>query len=333
MKEIIKFNEIIKGLNTKIGEYETEISKLKLKLKETQNLLEDKTRDQTLINELTQKHKEEIDKLIKEYENKIDILKKNFENEKKIINETNSKAMSTQKMEIESKFKFEISQMEMKQTEKINSLNIEINKRETTIAELKKEIDNLKAELEEKKNLLQNVDSKILASQEELEKAKKKYEDLTKQLLHEYEEKSKSLDEKTKKNIEEFKQIYLSELDKIKEEYFTTIKLLEQKNSTLQSEVDELKEYLLSRPSKDEDIEMINKLKEEIKNLEKKMSDSDSLIEQFRNELLNREETYNGYFDRKPKVGFVNPIKDKAKLSIIKKNSQNMTSTMPLIKK
>ena len=78
---------------------------------------------------------------------------------------------------------------------------------------------------------------------------------------------------------------------------------------------------------------MINKLKEEIKNLEKKMSDSDSLIEQFRNELLNREETYNGYFDRKPKVGFVNPIKDKAKISIIKKNSQNMTSTMPLIKK
>ena len=172
-----------------------------------------------------------------------------------------------------------------------------------------------------------------MASQEELEKAKKKYEDLTKQLLHEYEEKSKNLDEKTKKNIEEFKQIYLSELDKIKEEYFTTIKLLEQKNSTLQNEVDELKEYLLSRPSKDEDIEMINKLKEEIKNLEKKMSDSDSLIEQFRNELLNREETYNGYFDRKPKVGFVNPIKDKAKLSIIKKNSQNMTSTMPLIKK
>ena len=65
---------------------------------------------------------------------------------------------------------------------------------------------------------------------------------------------------------------------------------------------------------------------------EKKMADSDSLIEQFRNELLNREETYNGYFDRKPKVGYVNPIKDKNK-RIIKKVSQNMTSTMPLIKK
>ena len=35
------------------------------------------------------------------------------------------------------------------------------------------------------------------------------------------------------------------------------------------------------------------------------------LLEQFRNELINREETYNGYFDRKPKVGFIDPIKEK----------------------
>ena len=138
------------------------------------------------------------------------------------------------------------------------------------------------------------------------------------------------LDERTKKNIDEFKQLYTAELEKIKNEYFNAIHLLEEKNQTLQNEIDELKDYLLKRPSKDEDIEMINKLKEEIKNLEKKMADSDSLIEQFRNELLNREETYNGYFDRKPKVGYVNPIKDK---KVMKKGSQNMTSTMPLIKK
>ena len=41
------------------------------------------------------------------------------------------------------------------------------------------------------------------------------------------------------------------------------------------------------------------------------MADSDSLIEQFRNELINREETYNGYFGRKPEVGFMNPLKGK----------------------
>ena len=76
-------------------------------------------------------------------------------------------------------------------------------------------------------------------------------------------------------------------------------------------EIQELQDYLIKRPSKDEDIETINRLKDEIAMLEKKMADSDSLIEQFRNELLNREETYNGYFGRKPEVGFMNPLKGK----------------------
>jgi hypothetical protein len=34
-------------------------------------------------------------------------------------------------------------------------------------------------------------------------------------------------------------------------------------------------------------------------------------MEYFRNELLNREENYNGYFDKNPKVGFINPLKGK----------------------
>ena len=70
----------------------------------------------------------------------------------------------------------------------------------------------------------------------------------------------------------------------------------------MSNEVNELKDYLVKRPSNDEDIETIHYLKEEIKLVEKKMAYSDSLIKQFRNEVLNRKETFNGYFDRRPKV-------------------------------
>ena len=122
-----------------------------------------------------------------------------------------------------------------------------------------------------------------------------------------------------------FNNKYVLELEKIQKEYYEAIKILENKNISLLNEVKELQEYLIKRPSKDEDIEMINKLKEEIKLLEKKMADSDGLIEQFRNELLNREETYNGYFGRKPEVGYVNPLKNK--------NKMNTTQAMPLIRK
>ena len=65
------------------------------------------------------------------------------------------------------------------------------------------------------------------------------------------------------------------------------------------------------------------------------MEDSEQLIDQLRGELLSREQTYNGYFDRKPKVGYINPIKDKLGKTLIKKPSgqNNMINTMPLIKK
>ena len=170
-----------------------------------------------------------------------------------------------------------------------------------------------------------NFDDSISEKKNELEKAKKKYEEMMIELEKNYKKKNEELENKFKKNSEEFKQKYVLELEKIQKEYYEAIKILENKNISLLNEVKELQEYLIKRPSKDEDIEMINKLKEEIKLLEKKMADSDGLIEQFRNELLNREETYNGYFGRKPEVGYVNPLKNK--------NKMNTTQAMPLIRK
>ena len=79
----------------------------------------------------------------------------------------------------------------------------------------------------------------------------------------------------------------------------------------LTKEIEDLQGYLARRPSRDEDLEEINRLNEEIEKKEKELKESTVLLEQFRNELINREETYNGYFDRKPKVGFIDPIKEK----------------------
>ena len=106
---------------------------------------------------------------------------------------------------------------------------------------------------------------------------------------------------------------------------------MENKNGNLIKELQELQDYLIKRPSKDEDIEMINKLKDEINMLEKKMADSDSLIEQFRNELINREETYNGYFGRKPEVGVMNPLKGKEVFR--KTNTQLSNPNNPIFRK
>ena len=131
-----------------------------------------------------------------------------------------------------------------------------------------------------------------------------------------------------KKNSEDFRNQFMAQLEKIQKEYYSTIQVLENKNNNLIKEIQELQDYLIKRPSKDEDIETINRLKEEITMLEKKMADSDSLIEQFRNELLNREETYNGYFGRKPEVGFMNPLKGK---EVFRKTNSQMGNQNNLV--
>ena len=54
---------------------------------------------------------------------------------------------------------------------------------------------------------------------------------------------------------------------------------------------------------------------EEIANIiTRELNDVADIMKQNINELLNREETYNGYFDRKPKVGYVDPLKIKKRI-------------------
>ena len=210
--------------------------------------------------------------------------------------------------------------MEINFNEKIKSLQVTIIEKEKIINELNQKIENLNKIINEKDEIIKNFNESVDESKKEFLQMKKKYEDLIIQLENDYNIKNQELDNNFKKNSEIFKKNFYEQLENLKKEYFNTINNLNQKNTNLIKEINELKEYLTSRPSKDEDIDIINQLKDEIKLMEKKMADSDGLIEQFRNELLNREETYNGYFGRRPEVGYVNPLKGK--------KSMNMTNGM-----
>ena len=58
------------------------------KVKDLKNQLEDKSRDQTLLNELNNKFKIEIEKIKNDYENKIKNLTSDYENKIKISHES-----------------------------------------------------------------------------------------------------------------------------------------------------------------------------------------------------------------------------------------------------
>ena len=156
------------------------------------------------------------------------------------------------------------------------------------------------------------------------EEAKNKYDELTRTLEEDYKKKNEALEQSFNEKTKAFKDKFLQDAEKLKKEFLDTLKSLENKNSTLIKENTDLQNYLAKRPSRDEDLDEISRLNEEIEKKDKELKENTSLVEQFRNELINREETYNGYFDRKPKVGYVDPLKvkkenDKKHLKSIKK--------------
>ena len=156
------------------------------------------------------------------------------------------------------------------------------------------------------------------------EEVKNKYDELTKTLEEEYKKKNEDLEKSFNEKTKAFKDKFIEDAEKLKKEFLDTLKSLENKNSTLTKENTDLQNYLAKRPSRDEDLDEISRLNEEIEKKEKELKENANLLEQFRNELINREETYNGYFERKPKVGYVDPLKikkenDKKHLKSIKK--------------
>ena len=196
---------------------------------------------------------------------------------------------------------------------------------------MQKTIKNKDLEIENVTNKLNEVQGQIDGYKAEVEKANKmaedaknKYDELMKNLEEEYKKKNEELINNFNEKTKAFKEKFLVDAEKLKKEFLDTLKTLENKNATLTKENTDLQNYLAKRPSRDEDLDEITRLNEELEKKDKELKDNLALVEQFRNELLNREETYNGYFDRKPKVGYVDPLKikkenDKKHLKAIKK--------------
>ena len=186
------------------------------------------------------------------------------------------------------------------------------------------EIEHITNKYNEVQGQIDGYKAEVEASKKMAEEAKNKYDELMRNLEEEYKKKNEELINNFKEKTKNFKDKFIQDAEKLKKEFLDTLKTLENKNNTLTKENTDLQNYLAKRPSRDEDLDEISRLNEELEKKDKELKENLVLLEQFRNELINREETYNGYFDRKPKVGYVDPLKikkenDKKHLKAIKK--------------
>ena len=110
---------------------------------------------------------------------------------------------------------------------------------------------------------------------------------------------------------DEFKKFNTDEMQKIRNEFMDAIKIMELKNVALNNKYNELKDRFDKRPPRDQDLELITRLQEELVIKDKLCREAEDNMEKFRNMLLNNEENYNKYFNSNPKMGSVNLLKGK----------------------
>ena len=76
----------------------------------------------------------------------------------------------------------------------------------------------------------------------------------------------------------------------------------------MQEEYDELKMLFDERPSKEEDMRLIQKLQAQLEQREEDLKRAWQELKFFKLELINRENNYNKMFNANPNIGILNPF-------------------------
>lgn len=81
---------------------------------------------------------------------------------------------------------------------------------------------------------------------------------------------------------------------------------------------DELHQLFEQRPSRSEDIDLIQRLQNDNNHKTEELKKAVENLKFFKLELLNREESYNKHFGASPTIGVLNPLEKVTRISAIK---------------
>lgn len=101
------------------------------------------------------------------------------------------------------------------------------------------------------------------------------------------------------------------EIDELQRQFSGVQDLVDQKYRNLEDSYRELQSLFDSRPSRNEDLEIISQLQKNCNEKESQLRKAFEDKKFYKLELLNREENYNKLFGAKPVIGFYNPLEDK----------------------
>ncbi|CAE7784229.1 FAM184A [Symbiodinium pilosum] len=135
-----------------------------------------------------------------------------------------------------------------------------------------------------------------------------KHEEAMKHQQQEFDREKRHLKEQHKRGVEQLLETHLKETAELKQQFDRARQLQEMQIDMLQKRILELQELYESRPSREEDLQLIAHLE---KDLDERSAQVKKLLDDmqfYKLELVNREQNYNKVFGAAPTVGIMNPI-------------------------
>jgi chromosome segregation ATPase len=172
-------------------------------------------------------------------------------------------------------------------------------------------LSHLKSEAEKLRSLLAEAERKLAAADELQRRIKAEHAEALQKQEFTFNQEHHLLKEQHKADTERLLETHLRETTEMNDQFERARRLQEQQIEMLQQRLQELQDLYDNRPSREEDLEKIIQLEQDLREKEaayKRMYDE---MQFYKLELVNREQNYNKVFGASPQVGVVNPLAKK----------------------
>merc|ERR1719482_2167335 len=132
-----------------------------------------------------------------------------------------------------------------------------------------------------------------------------------------------------RKELDDLLARQIEETNEMAAQFAESQRLLEQQIAVLEDQYAELQALYENRPSRDEDLERIAALTQEVQEKTAQLTQLAAQLQTYKLELVNREQNYNKVFGANPNVGVMDPLAHKRPNSTKNLTAQNSRSGLP----
>jgi len=253
-----------------------------------------------LREKLGQSHQERIDEMRQKWEREREELKASHEAKLRDTAVTHETSMEQARRQHEAKVE-SLEDAAKKDAERhaaqMSQAEIALQKERDQLAEVQKTTHRLEESLREAQAVITSLNGKLQALERSHEKAlQKKDARLSKE--------KRSLKEQHKSDVEALLEEHLAVTSELRGQFDRARQLQDMQIDMLQKRSQELQELYDNRPSREEDIELMAKLRADLEEKEAALKK----MQFYKLELVNRENNFNKVFGSAPQVGIMNPV-------------------------